>query len=563
MAAEKKHRLPRRLAAFALIFCLLPLGCFRAAAEPAADMTLTGAYVGWDAGTMGEWTAEGSAMVSPAGLGIPCAVIRTIELRLKSAEATGVRLYWKTSRGEFSVNNSAAIPVKNDNTYHDYQIDLSRKKEWRGTVDRIKLAFEGAAVSVEYLKATGVYIVPFAWGVGGDLDRDLALLGEIKSAYRTRSKTAVVGYSVCLDYMMWFDAEGNFRPRLVDYYIQLAEAAGMPVFIWLRADPWGYTGNLLDDDNAVMWSAATQSDWAYRCDEPGYYYLSFAPTDLSGAKTRYWVAAEQYLGKCAAYINAQVQARPGVILGVTTTSELKYNAKDGKLDLDYSPNTIQAFRDYCRDKYGTTDAFNAAMGQSITTWELKSTDYDPSTIENPGGFDAPRVRGTSAFWREWVAFRELLIQQAVQRLSDIIAAEMDSKYIYTHQICYEQGDSILCSPIESGYATNANMGIDMFTKDFKRANFTRINHLLGDDYTKSWGVPEWLHDNAWAVTTFLAMRSAHASGMKYLCPFAWDCEVRQYDVKGSRASRGVQWYLRYLDCLARCGSVFDGYTLCK
>jgi len=255
-----------------------------------------------------------------------------------------------------------------------------------------------------------------------------------------------------------------------------------------------------------MWTAATQSDWAYRYDESGYYYLCFAPTDLSGAKTRYWEVAEQSLGKCAEYINSLIQAHPGCILGVTTTSELKYNAKDSTLDLDYNPNTILAFRDYCREKYKSTEAFNAAIGQSITTWELKSNGYDPSTVENPGGFDAPRVRNQSVFWKEWVVFRELLMQQAVQRLSGIIAAEMDSKYIYTHQICYMQGDSALCSPIESGYATNANMGIDMFTKGFTRANFARITNLLGDDYMKSWGIPEWLHYNAWAVTSFWARK---------------------------------------------------------
>jgi len=517
------------------------------------DMTLTGAYVGWDAKALEEWMAEGAAIVSPAGLGIPCAAIRSIEFRLQSGEASGVRLYWKTASGGFSEECSAAIPVRNDNVYHDYQIDLSRKKEWAGTVDQVKLAFEGAAwdaVSVEYLKATGVYIVPFAWGVGGDLDRDLDLLGEIRSAYQTRSKTAVIGYSVCLDYMMWIDADGNFNPKLVDYYIQLSEAAGMPVVFWLRADPWGYTGELLDDDNAVMWTAATDAGWACRHDESGYYYLSFAPTDLAGAKTRYWAQAEQSLGRCAEYIHSLIQTHPGCILGVTTTSELKYNAKDGTLDLDYNPNTILAFREHCREKYSTTEAFNAAMGQNIDTWELKSTDYDPSTVENPGGFDAPRVRDRSAFWGEWVSFRELLIQQAVQKLCDIIAGKMDSKYIYTHQICYRQGDSAICSPIESGYATNANMGIDMFTHDFKQANFTRITGLLGGDYTKSWGIPEWLHDNAGAATSFRALKLAHANGMRYLCPFAWACSVAQYDFRDSKATRGIQKYLAYLDSLA-------------
>ena len=134
-------------------------------------------------------------------------------------------------------------------------------------------------------------------------------------------------------------------------------------------------------------------------------------------------------------------------------------------------------------------------------------------------------------------------------MSDIILKKIDAKYIYTHQICYRQGDASISSPIESGYARGVNMGIDMFTHDFNKSNFSRITQFTEGDRTKSWGIPEWLHAGADASTVFSGLRLAHEFGVKYLCPFAWGCGP-PYDFRDAHATEGVRRYIEYLESLA-------------
>lgn len=99
------------------------------------------------------------------------------------------------------------------------------------------------------------------------------------------------------------------------------------------------------------------------------------------------------------------------------------------------------------------------------------------------------------------------------------------------------------------------MGIDMFTHDFVQSNYSRITNLLKDDYTKSWGIPEWLHEGATAADTYDGLKLAHANGIKFLSPFAWGAtkygsEGIPLEFKDSDPTKGIQQYLKYLDAMA-------------
>ena len=135
---------------------------------------------------------------------------------------------------------------------------------------------------------------------------------------------------------------------------------------------------------------------------------------------------------------------------------------------DYSPFAIAEFRDWIRagglyatgqpfagqaygdagryagdsspaaDTNGDGHTFNVDFGTSFSTWDLKYFDwkltdtetqraipsiaaFDPGAISNPGGFDAPRVRGVKPagyfamgivdYWKLWLMFRSAMLQR--------------------------------------------------------------------------------------------------------------------------------------------------------
>jgi len=174
------------------------------------------------------------------------------------------------------------------------------------------------------------------------------------------------------------------------------------------------------------------------------------------------------------------------------------------------------------EKYGTVEALNEACGTTFTTWELLSTDYDPSTVENSGGFDAPRKIGRpSVFWKDWRAFRyELLYKAVAHQVEIIIGAGIDGKRIYTHQIS-EPGD-IMASPASCGNVTSANVGIDFFNSDINKTTMEEVSAFVRGDASRSWGVPEWLiteNGDYSSVTNALSFLKSY--GIKYICPFSW------------------------------------------
>lgn len=496
---------------------------------------------------------NGGYLSTPSGLDIPAEAVRTVTFRLKSTKAKSLTLTWKRLDGG---TDKATISLQADGKWHDYQIDLANVKSWKDTVDQLRFAVDGGqTVIIDWVRLTGVYLVPFPW-LSGDFAKDAFRLKDIKAAWNAQNNTVTVGFSALVQYMVDTDENGNLAMsgmRSVEYLLKLAKAVDMPVMIWLRNDPWaepvkGVAQELYADDNNLMWTEQLVKKPAYRKAWTGYYNFCLAQTDLNGKKTVYWEQTEKLLGQCAAEVAKAIEENPGYILGITTTSEYRYLTDGQEFILDYNPRTMKEFRDYCKQKYTTVAALNKACGTTFTTWELRSTDYDPTTVENEGGFDGPRTRFIpDAFWDVWTDFREQQLTIAEQKLVDIIGEHLDDCYIYTHQIAYD--DHTTASPITTGNAEGSNIGIDFFNHEVNDENINVILEMLDDDVTRTWGVPEWLiTHNASAANTNKALNKMLAAGVKYLCPFNWGSKD-EYDVQGSVSEGALADYVARMEAL--------------
>ncbi|MEE1314199.1 MAG: dockerin type I domain-containing protein [Faecalimonas sp.] len=240
---------------------------------------------------------------------------------------------------------------------------------------------------------------------------------------------------------------------------------------------------------------------------------------MSNNKTAYWQYTEKLLGQCAAEVAELMKNNPGYISGVTTTAEYRYLTNESGKYLDYNPNTILDFRAYVGniEHINTIENFNREYGTSFTTFDLLSTDYDPSTVENAGGFDAPRNQDNAAFANLWTEFRAHQIRTAVQELVYIIEKYIDNSLIYTHQIAVNNFET--ASPIIAGDVEDSNIGIDLHNDEANEANIAEIRSRLGDDITRSWGVPEWLPASSDYNNTKSALERMIAADAKYIGPF--------------------------------------------
>ena len=497
---------------------------------------------------------DSSVLYSEAGLQVPASKIRTLELRLKTNEATKLTVGWDRGNG-FKDKNKATIDLTADGEYHEYQISFNTVSGWKEYIEQLSFTFDKAdAIEIDQIRLVGMTISVFPW-LTGNYDYDVDLLLTIKNELISENNVFQIGFSSLVEYMTSTDSNGNYAPnglRSAEYLASLAKATGMPVTIWLRNDPWaeatnGVAAELYAVDNNVMW---TQDNVAYRTNTTGYYHFCLAQNDINGNQTDYWTQTDKLLAQCAADVAKAIAKYPGYISSVTTTSEYYYATEIKGKYLDYNPNTIKEFRDYAKTLYGSISEFNAAYGTAFTTYELLSTDYDASTVENAGGFDAPRSDSNAAFAALWTEFRGKQINTALTRLVDIMDDYIDSKLIYTHQIC---GDSFTHgSPIWDGDVAGSNIGIDMHNFEATAENISQIVGLIGNDITRTWGVPEWIptafDGNA---MSYSVLKSFVAAGAKFIGPFNYN-SGDMYDIKNSESMQAI------IDLIGNYG---DNYTL--
>ncbi len=173
--------------------------------------------------------------------------------------------------------------------------------------------------------------------------------------------------------------------------------------------------------------------------------------------------------------------------------------------------------------------FNATFGTGFKSWTLAYWDLEkyPDPITNPkfnpspmkgrgsteGGFDAPRVRNHSRWWRAWdwtcqgnnnsyppgnpahpgYGFRECEVAHFVQDVASLLIAEgLPKELLYAHQIPAELlGNAPAgarralssASTIWSGYLPqNRHVGI---------TRFGSLNPNMVTQYSHNWGIFEW------------------------------------------------------------------------
>jgi hypothetical protein len=181
------------------------------------------------------------------------------------------------------------------------------------------------------------------------------------------------------------------------------------------------------------------------------------------------------------------------------------------------------------DSNGTGKSFNERFGTNFKSWTLAYWDLTefPKPITDPnfnpmprsgrgytsGGFDAPRVRNHSRWWRAWdwtyqgnnngyppgnpshpaFGFREFEVAHFVQDVASMLIAEgLPKELLYAHQIPGELlGDApggarralSSASTIWSGYLPqNGHVGI---------TRFGSLNANFITQYSRDWGIFEW------------------------------------------------------------------------
>ena len=337
----------------------------------------------------------------------------------------------------------------------------------------------------------------------------------------------------------------------------------------------------------------------------------------------------------AAQIKRAMQAYPGVISVVNFSIEEEL-AEGGIISNDYlgdySPFAIAEFRDWLRHrglyapgaKYagqgapdvitgpfismdgarvspfyddptpnnsnGTGRTFNATFGTDFKSWNLAYWDLEkyPDPITDPqfnpspksgngftaGGFDAPRVRNHSRWWRAWnwtyqgnnnsfppgnpahpaYGFRECEVAHFVRDVASLLIAEgLPKELLYAHQIPAELlGDAPAgvrralssASTIWSGYLPqNGHVGI---------TRFGNLNPLLVTQYSHDWGIFEWHpapnqppDSPALYKVTLRDLRKFVFNGCHVLFPGWWhqDRVGKTFPLNDSNVAKAIHTYL--------------------
>jgi len=188
------------------------------------------------------------------------------------------------------------------------------------------------------------------------------------------------------------------------------------------------------------------------------------------------------------------------------------------------------------DAHGTGSSFNQSFGTSFATWTLRHWDTTafPAAITNAafnpspetgtgftsGGFDAPRTRDGSTFWKAWSwdyddrgntyppgnpsqpawGFRQNEIHNWVlDQFAIMVEESLPRDLMFPHQIPGERlggftGGSSRCrssaSPVWTGFIPwNGNVGITLFNGPMSYDTIKQYTDLV--PRSRNWGIFEW------------------------------------------------------------------------
>jgi hypothetical protein len=201
------------------------------------------------------------------------------------------------------------------------------------------------------------------------------------------------------------DEDNVFKWANYDYFVQACEERGIRIFALIG---YQWPPNWFPDE----WYTMHPPEW----DAEGIYHPERWQSDIINyehpdARAQY---AEWIDAVCSRYKDSKA------IVGWIVGNEYGYlGLWSGLLD-GYDPQTEQAFREWCEDKYETIDAANAVWG---TTW----TDFaEISFVEQ---YRAYGVEG--AVWADMVQFREDSIAEFTA-LSAFAAVNADTNHLISY-----------------------------------------------------------------------------------------------------------------------------------
>jgi len=84
-------------------------------------------------------TGNDPGLVSPDGLGLDPTLFTRVEVTLRVSRHHVAELFWKTDKGKFHGSRRKPFFVNADGQLHSYAIDLEGHKQWKDTVEQIRI----------------------------------------------------------------------------------------------------------------------------------------------------------------------------------------------------------------------------------------------------------------------------------------------------------------------------------------------------------------------------------------------------------------------------------------
>jgi hypothetical protein len=322
-----------------------------------------------------------------------------------------------------------------------------------------------------------------------------------------------VGFSGVFRYMADVDPERDYQivTTRLEEIAAVARQTQTPFLVHLNGGRWAGGGPLVEslasDPKAMEWDRRNQP-WTHLVD--GEYYFS-----LGIHNERYRRYKERNLEAAAAWL-ADFAAGPDghLLVGVSTDSEVLVNLQPY---YDYNPLVAEELVDWLAGTgpYGPggrwqAEALRLTLGQMN---ERYGTHYRRWKEVGP-----PREDDGGPFWRDWTAFRIMLVHHSVQEQVDWIGqAGLPQERIFSHQ-SPAVDPKVLGDALTTAQVSGGNLGVTLY------ASQTVDTDLLSQlrSLNRTWGVLEYRPDAPDPATTLRALDLLRAYAPRVLCPYHWD-----------------------------------------
>ncbi|GAB4313748.1 MAG: hypothetical protein Kow0069_15010 [Promethearchaeota archaeon] len=383
------------------------------------------------------------------------------------------------------------------------------------------------------------YVMPIWEWQGDDYEYGAAQLGYMKAVLGGSDYSGdgfvKIGRSVSCWYTNNIFENGSFDPTHLLEKLELSARTDTPILFHLNGGNWGQCCS----NASVIWEMrnnASNCQWDQRDD---CHPVKFNP----GPNDRFWSLwpgsdwerfRERNLKQALAVVRQWWQEHPDLLVGFSLDSEVHLNYKDFsdvnpggyRSWFDYNPGTIEQFRGWAREEFGTLEAFNRHCGTSFGEW---------SEVDGPRSDDVVGVAG-HPYWETWTEFRVWHVGEAVKRQARwVVESGFPPEMVFSHQILSEPGSESAryrrCDPLETAVNEFCVVGVTRYSwasPELWHQVATAASSGWGTGGggegggLPSWGVFEW---NLWHQHQYWAYRETLALAYQYgahvVCPNEW------------------------------------------